>query len=82
MINNKRVLGMKNINTPLTLKISGIPNMPFNNKIYLILYALEKEKYRLVQEISMYDKKRLLLQKRVDYIKAKIAQYKKLKMNC
>ncbi|MFZ5647379.1 MAG: hypothetical protein ACOY30_07125 [Bacillota bacterium] len=82
MINNKRVLGMKNINTPLTLKISGIPNVPFNNKIYLILYALEREKCRLMQEMSMYDKKRLLLQKRVDYIKAKIAQYKKLKMNC
>lgn len=82
MINNKRVLGMRNINTPLTLKISGISNVPFNDKIYLILYALEREKHRLMQEISMYDKKRLLLQKRVDYIKAKIAQYKKIKMNC
>ncbi|MFZ5645052.1 MAG: hypothetical protein ACOY46_15845 [Bacillota bacterium] len=79
-MNKNIVLGLRNIKTPQTLKINGSPREPLNQKIYLDLYVLEKEKHRLIQEILMLEEKINILQRRVDDITLKMGEYQKIKM--
>jgi predicted nucleic acid-binding Zn-ribbon protein len=70
-------LRFRKIKTLQTLKVSGIPSAPRDQKAYLDLYILEKEKDRLMQEISMIEEKRGILQKKIDSITEKMGKCQK-----
>lgn len=70
---NNKLLGMRNIKTLQTIKVSGIPSIQLEQKAYLNLYFLEKERHRLMQESSMHEEKKSILKERIDVITDKMA---------
>jgi len=72
---NNKLLGMRNIKTLQTIKVSGIPSIQLEQKAYLNLYFLEKERYRLMQESSMHKEKIHILKERIDVITDKMAMH-------
>jgi len=72
---NSKLLGMRNIKTLQTMKASGIPSIQLEQKAYLNLYFLEKERYRLMQESLMHEEKKNILQDRIDVITDKMIMH-------
>jgi len=72
---NNKLLGMRNIKTLQTIKVSGIPSIQLEQKAYLNLYSLIKERYRLMQESLMHEEKKNILKERIDVITDKIAMH-------